>query len=172
MNLDWQLINSFSGWFSAAGTISAVVVSLYVSYSTRSTKISVTSGIYVFNENGGKTEYLGILVQNVGFRSFYINNDTCISIRVGWFRKRYIGIGRNHIDFTKSSNFPCKISEGEQAKLFIRLHDGQSRWIDGLKQGLLKGNSLSSLKIVVFPSIGKRVVRRFSREVMHEFKKT
>lgn len=171
-HLDWQLINSFSGWFSAAGTILAVVVSLYISYSTRSTRIAVTSGIYVFNENGGEAEYLGIFVQNVGFRAFYINKDTCISIRVGWLRKRYIGIGRNHIDFTKSSTFPCKIGEGEQAKLFIRLHDEQSRWIDGLKQDLLKGSSLSSLKIVVFPSIGKNVVRRFSREVMREFKKT
>ena len=172
MNLDWQLINSFSGWFSAAGTILAVAVSLYISFSARSTKIAVTSGIYVFDEDEGDVEYLGIFVQNVGFRAFYINNDSCISMRIGWFRKRHIGIGRNHIDFTKSSTFPCKIGEGEQARLYVRLHDEQSHWIDGLKQGLLKGSSLSSLRVVVFPNIGKSVVRCFSREVMREFKKT
>ena len=172
MHLDWQLINSFSGWFSAFGTILAVAVSLYISYSTRSTKIAVTSGVYVFNENERENEHLGIFIQNVGFRAFYIENYTCISLRSGWFRKKHIGIGKNHIDFDKSSNFPCKISEGEQAKLFIRLYDEKSRWIDGLKQGLLKGNSLSSLRVVVFPSIGKSVVRRFSKDVMREFKKT
>lgn len=172
MHIDWLLINSFSGWFSAAGTILAVAVSLYISFSSRSTQIAVTSGIYVFNEDDGDVEYLGIFVQNAGFRAFYINNYSCISIRVGWFRKRHIGIGRSHIDFTKSSTFPCKIEEGEQAKLFVRLHDDKLRWIDGLKQELLKGSSLASLKVVVFPSIGKRAVRCFSREVMHEFKKT
>lgn len=172
IHLDWQLINSFSGWFSAAGTILAVAVSLYISFSARSTKIAVTSGIYVFNENGRDVEYLGIFVQNAGFRAFYVNNESCISIRVGWLTKRYIGIGRSHIDFTKSSTFPCKIEEGEQAKLFVRLHDEQSHWIDGLKEDLLKGSSLASLKIVVFPSIGKSVARRFSKEIMREFKKT
>lgn len=50
MHPDWQLINSFSGWFSAAGTILAVAVSLFISFSARSTKIAVTSGIYLFNE--------------------------------------------------------------------------------------------------------------------------
>lgn len=172
IHLDWQLINSFSGWFSAAGTILAVVVSLYISFSARSTKIAVTSGVYVFNEDDRDVQYLGIFVQNVGFRAFYINNVSCISIRVGWFRKRHIGIGINHINFTKSSAFPCMIGEGEQAKLFVRLHDEESRWIDGLKQDLLKRSCLNSLKVVVFPSIGKSVVRRFSREVMREFKKT
>lgn len=171
MNLDWQLINSFSGWFSAAGTIFAVAVSLYISFSARSTKIDVTSGIYVFNEDEGDVEYLGIFVQNVGFRAFYINNHSCISIRIGWFRKRHVGIGRNHIDFTKSSTFPCKIGEGEEARLYVRLHDEQSHWMAGLKQNLLKGSGLSSLRVVVFPSIGKSVVRRFSKEVRREFKK-
>src|SRR5699024_12879363 len=128
MNLDWQLINSFSGWFSAAGTILAVAVSLYISYSTRSTKIAVTSGIYVFNEDGGEAEYLGIFVQNVGFRAFYINNDTCISMRGGWVRKKYIGIGKNRIDFTESSTFPYKIGEGKQAQWVDPHNDGQPRW--------------------------------------------
>ncbi|MDT8370729.1 MAG: hypothetical protein RQ783_01910 [Gammaproteobacteria bacterium] len=172
MHLDWQLINSFSGWLSAVGTILAVVVSLYVSFSARSTKISITSGVYIFDEGGKNIEYLGIFVQNVGFRAFYINNESCISIRVGWLKKRYIGIGRNYIDFTKSSTFPCKVGEGEQAKLFFRLHDQQSNWIDGLKEDLLQGISLASLKIVVFPSIGKSAVRRFSKDIMREFKKT
>src|SRR5699024_12427199 len=108
----------------------------------------------------------------VGFRAVEVSNGTGISIRVSVVRKKDIGSGKNHIDFTTSSTFPCKIGEGEQVKLFVRLYDGQPRGIDGVKQGLLKGNSLSSLKVVVFPSIGKSVVRRFSREVMREFKKT
>lgn len=172
MNLDWQLINSFSGWFSAAGTILAAVVSLYISYSTRRIKIAVTSGVYAFNEDGVEVEHLGIFVQNVGFRDFYINNATCISIRFGWCKKRYIGIGRKHINFTESSSFPCNVGVGEQAQLFVRLHDGQSRWIDELKQDFFKEGSLSSLRVVVFPSIGKAVVRRFSKQVMSEFNKT
>lgn len=172
MHLDWQFINSFSGWLSAVGTILAVVVSLYISFSARSTKIGITSGIYVFDEGGQKIRYLRIIIQNVGFRAFYINDSSCISIRVGWLKKRYIGIGRNYIDFTKSSSFPCKVEEGEEANLFVLLHDEKLNWIDGLKKDLLKGSSLASLKFVVFPSIGKSAVGCFSKEVMREFKKT
>ena len=74
---EWKFINSFSPWLSAIGTLLAVCVSLYISYSTRKIALQVSSGIIVFNENGADEEYLAINVINTGYRTVFLNNLVC-----------------------------------------------------------------------------------------------
>lgn len=45
---EWKFINSFAPWLSAIGTLLAVSVSLYLSYSTRKIALNISSGIYIF----------------------------------------------------------------------------------------------------------------------------
>lgn len=168
--MDWEFINGFSGWASAVTTLLAVIVSLCVSYSTRKVRMAIKSAIYIFNEQGKDVEYLVFFIQNTGFRTFHLNHHSCIVLRIGFFRKKFIGIGNSRIDFSKSSTFPCRLSEGDQINLFIRLHNGDGYWIDQLKKDFFSGYSLSSLRIVVFPGIGKHVAKRFDREVIREFR--
>lgn len=152
---DWKFINTFAPWFSAVGTFLAVCVSLYISHSTRKISLSISSGIFLFNENGVDEEYLGINVTNIGYRTVFLNNAVCISFQIGLFKKTNIGIGFKYIDASKSSTFPCKLGENETANLFIKINHDDVNWIKNFREEHLSGHSLSSLRIVVYPNVGK-----------------
>lgn len=153
---DWKFINSFAPWLSALGTLLAVAVSLYISFSTRKINLKISSGIYTFNENGIDEDYLGIQVTNIGFRTVYLNNFVSIAFRAGgFFNKTNIGIGHKYIDPDKSSNFPCKLGENEVAQVFIKIRNTDGNWLENFKKDHLSCRKISSLRIIVFPNIGK-----------------
>jgi len=153
---EWKFINTFAPWFSAIGTLLAVCVSLYISYSTRKIALSVSSGIFVFNENGVDEEYLAINVINTGYRAVFLNSLMCISFQVGLFKKTNIGIGHKYIDSHKSSSFPCKLGENETANLFLKINNNNINWLQNIKKKEhLRNHSLSTLRIVVYPNVGK-----------------
>lgn len=152
---DWKFINTFAPWFSAIGTFLAVCVSLYISHSTRKISLSISSGIFVFNEDGIDEEHLGINVTNIGYRTVFLNNAVSISFQIGLFKKTNIGIGFKYIDASKSSSFPCKLGENETANLFIKINHDDVNWIKNFREEHLSGHSPSSLRIVVYPNVGK-----------------
>lgn len=153
---DWKFINTFAPWLSALGTLLAVAVSLYISFSTRKINLKISSGIYTFNENDVDEDYLGIQVTNVGFRTVYLNNYVSISFQAGGFLNRTnIGIGHKYIDSDKSSKFPCKLGENEVAQLFIKINNDDGNWLESFKKDHFSCRKISSLKIIVFPNIGK-----------------
>lgn len=152
---EWKFINSFAPWLSAIGTLLAVCVSLYISFSTRKIALSISSGIFVFNENGVDEEYLAINVTNTGYRTVFLNSLICISFQVGLFKKINIGIGHKYIDSHKSSSFPCKLGENETANLFVKINNDNVNWLHNFKEEHLKKHSLSTLRIVVYPNVGK-----------------
>ncbi|MBT4733308.1 hypothetical protein HOB87_15285 [Candidatus Woesearchaeota archaeon] len=127
---EWKFINTFAPWLSAIGTLLAVAVSLYISYSTRKIALTISSGTYVFNENGIDEEYLAIYVTN-------------------------IGIGYKYIDANKSSNFPCRLGENETAHLFVKIENDEGNWLRNFRDEYLKKYWLSTLRIVVYPNVGK-----------------
>jgi hypothetical protein len=153
---EWKFINTFAPWFSAIGTILAVCVSLYIAYSTKKIALKIYSGIYnVSNEDGTGEEYLGIYVTNIGYRTVFLNSSETISFQVGWFKKKKFLIGRKYIDTHLSSIFPCKLGENETAKLFVKINNNNINWMQNFKDESLKNHSLSTLKIIVYPNVGK-----------------
>lgn len=152
---EWKFINSFAPWLSAIGTLLAVCVSLYISFSTRKIALSISSGIFVFNDNGSDEEYLAINVTNTGYRTVILNSLMCISFQVGLFKKTNIGIGHKYIDSHKSSSFPCKLGENETANLFLKINNSNTNWLKNFKKEHLKTHSLSTLRIAVYPNVGK-----------------
>jgi len=76
----WAFINTFAPWVSAVGTLLAVIVSLYISYSTRKISLKIYSDIYIFNEYEKDEEYIGIYVINTGYRTVFLNNTTCMMV--------------------------------------------------------------------------------------------
>src|SRR6266571_2505151 len=74
---DWQFINSFADWFSAFGTIGAVIVALYLASRDRMIRLKVNAGIRlllsetrsVHNNDG----YMNISVTNIGRRTAKVN---------------------------------------------------------------------------------------------------
>lgn len=166
---EWKFINTFAPWFSAIGTLLAVCVSLYISYCTRKIALSVSSGIFVFNENGVDEEYLTISVTNTGYRTVFLNSLMCISFQVGLFKKTNIGIGHKYIDSHKSSSFPCKLGENEAAHLFLKINNSNINWLQNFKKEHLKKYSLSTLRIVVYPNVGKPFKVKPDKTIMKEF---
>ena len=76
----WRFINTFAPWFSAIGTIAAVIVSLYLARARRPIKLEVRSGHRILVGDSSELkypEYIFIGAINVGHRVAYITN-------VGW----------------------------------------------------------------------------------------
>ncbi|MEI6269611.1 MAG: hypothetical protein WCP01_12085 [Methylococcaceae bacterium] len=165
---EWKFINSFAPWLSAIGTLLAVCVSLYISFSTRKITLSISSGIFVFNENGADEEYLAIYVTNTGYRTVFLNSLMCISFQVGLFKKTNIGIGHKYINSHRSSSFPCKLGENETANLFLKINNSNTNWLQNLKKEHLKTHSLSTLRIVVYPNVGKPFKVKPDKTIMKE----
>ena len=165
---EWKFINTFAPWFSAIGTSLAVCVSLYISHSTRKIALTVSSGVFIFNENGADEEYLTINVINTGYRTVFLNSHMCISFQVGLFKKTNIGIGHKYIDSQKSSGFPCKLGENETARLFLKINNSNINWLQNIKKEHLKKHSLSTLRIVVYPNVGKPFKVKPDKTIMKE----
>ena len=110
----WRFVNTFAPWFSAAGTVSAVVVSLWLARSQQRTRLSVSVGPRVIVGPGmvGPTpEFVAIFVANLASRPVRIIN---IGWRVGLFRKRYVM--QNASLRPLSSPLPIELAYGQDAK--------------------------------------------------------
>lgn len=165
---DFQFWTLIATWLAATGTLSAVIVSLYVLLSNRKISIAVSSDIYQFE---GENESLIIKLTNTGFRSTVINNSHCICFQVGRFKsKKFIGIGTNYIDQQNSSSFPCQLNEGETLSLVINMKNGEENWLQDFKAKYLKGVSLSTLKIVVYPNVGKSIKKTVGDTIIEELR--
>ena len=166
----WAFINTFAPWVSAVGTLLAVIVSLYISYSTRKISLKIYSDIYIYNEYEKDEEYIGIYVINTGYRTVFLNSTTCISFQVGLLKKRNIVIGWKHIDNAKSSNFPYRLGENETAYLFIKINNDDGDWLENFKKKMLKGYFLFSLRIIVYPNVGKPFKVKIGKNIKSRLK--
>lgn len=167
---DWKFINTFAPWLSAFGTLLAVCVSLYISYSTRKINLKISSGIYTFNENGTEVDYLSIQVINTGYRTAFLNSLASISFQFDDSpNKTNIGIGHEYIDPYKSSKFPCNIGENEMAQIFIKIHNNNENWLNNFKKDYLNHHKLSSLNIIAYPNIGKPFKAKPDKSIINAF---
>jgi hypothetical protein len=171
----WKFINTFAPWFSAFGTLSAVIVSLYLSRAEKPIKLEIRAGHRLIIEPGKKAkypEYLYISAINTGHRITTIIN---IGWKVGFIKKRHaIQIVPNHIS---SSSLPVKIDDGEEAKWLISL-DKEENWIENFSKDFLLPNprwNLLWVKLQIHTSIGKtfetRVEKGLREMLLEECKK-
>lgn len=139
------------------GTLSAVIVSLYLARRDSKVKLIVTAGHRVLVTPGQTRtpDYCSIRVTNVGFRPATI---TGIGWKVGLLKKKY-GIQTVH-GHPASSNLPVKLEYGDEASYLIGfLGDGTyPNWIDEFPIDFLSNNpkiSTLTLKVQAFTSVGK-----------------
>jgi len=152
----WEFVNTFAPWFSALGTIAAVVVSLYLVRARRPIKLEIRAGhrIIVGSVPEGKyPEFLFINAINVGHRAANITN-------VGWktgFLKTNHAIMFVQKD-TYSSGLPVKIEDGEEAKWLIPLDIEEENWIIRFSRDFLLPYprwNLFWLRVQIHTSVGK-----------------
>ena len=157
----WIFINTFAPWFSAIGTVSAVIVSLYLARKSKP-KLTVRVGHRIIITPGMKgpfPEYVAFSITNIGGRILKITN-------LGW----KIGLFRWKIDLLKektaiqptirdelSNTIPIDLKDGEMANYFIELKDDKN-WIKHFAKDFIESKSrilLLTLRFEVYTSIGR-----------------
>jgi hypothetical protein len=113
----WQFINSFAPWLSATGTISAVVMSLYLATRDKKIRLKVNAGLRKLVMPGQKlaqgTDIVSITVTNVGYRAATINS---LYWKVGFFKKAHIVQMPENL-----SALPTKLADGDEASFPLNL---------------------------------------------------
>ncbi len=165
---EWEFINTFAPWFSAIGTLLAVVVSLYFSYSNRKTSLMISASIFEFFQEGSQEteDYIFIQITNTSYKDVVIKN---FSWEFGLFKKQYIMPGFNTADHTKSTQLPVKLREGEMAQIAIKNID--NNYLEGFYRDFLKVSpfiNIHTLKINVCPSIGKCFKQKIDKTLKSE----
>ena len=126
---NWQLINSFAWWFSAIGTIGAVIVALALASRTHKINLKISAGHRViFGGNASPDhlpEVLAISVTNTGVR---VATVTHVGWRAGFFKKRYaLQMTETSHDLLSigitNSNMPATLEDGASASWYVRLSD-------------------------------------------------
>jgi hypothetical protein len=150
----WGFINSFAPWFSAIGTFSAVVVSLYFARKSSQARLKVSTGHRLIVERGRsdyKPEFVVFRVVNKGSREVKVTG-------IGWqsgFMKRRYGY-QDTGNSPHSSKMPIMIGHGEEAIYYLELRKGE-KWIEDFSEKFLLPHprwALLSLKPYANTSIG------------------
>lgn len=161
----WQLINSFAEWFSAVGTVAAVIVSLYLARQDQRVRLRITATIgNIFGDPtvDVKVDHLWITVTNVGRRTAVLNS---VAWRVGFLPAKLSRFGRKYaiqnFDLPNCTRLPAKLEDGDSASFMIPL----DRWLGYFAGDMFPRPHWLSLYFVTalaFASTGKAASVRVS----------
>jgi hypothetical protein len=126
----WELINSFSSWASAFGSLVAASVALHLANRAPrpSARVSVGRRLAVAGEKVTPIGYVCFSIVNVGYQPIRV---TSIGWRTGIFRKRYMMQG---FEPSVSDALPVVLSHGQEARWMtpvIRREDSWDRLFAG-----------------------------------------
>jgi hypothetical protein len=163
----WRFINSFAPWLSAIGTLSAVVVSLYMALRSSRLKFRVSAAISFLVPSGqviaSSPQYLTLKVTNQGFRDGMIQG---IAWRpTGIRRKAFVVIPP--VD-PFSTKLPSKLSYGEFAQFLFPISRFDTDAIDLLKwinRWWFPSVAARSLKFGVYTTTGQEFYVRLDRSL-------
>jgi hypothetical protein len=169
----WAFINSFAGWFSAFGSIAAVVTALYLARNQRKPKLRASISHKILFTQGmqnHRPEYICINAVNTGARNVRITN---LGGRVGYFKKQHFVILA--VLDGMSSKIPVEIEPGQEANWFLPFKiNPEMTWTEHIAQDLLKPNwkwKLRSLRFQVYTSVGSVFYAGIHTSLMDMLKK-
>jgi hypothetical protein len=156
-----NLFNAFGAWIAAIGTISAVIIALYLARLDRIIRVKLSVGHRMVGPGSNIAnyqDYCSIKATNIGSRKVTI---TGVGWKVGFFKKR---IYEQILSFPAyPSTMPITVADGEEATWFIPFNstDEHPNWIDTLPlEALGKHPKIlgRTLKIFVYTSVGKQII--------------
>lgn len=158
----WRFINTFAPWFSALGTVSAVIVSLYLARRNRRLDLKVDVSLQTLTEERGPSrDYVTISVVNLGGREATI---TGIGWKIGVFKKRRFAQIPGSSPY--STKTPARLKDGETAMFLMpvqRERDTEAWHLPVEDFGNFPVLKVYSLKGEVFTSVGKTFSVRADR---------
>jgi hypothetical protein len=170
-SLDWNFINGVSGLLTAIGTLSAVIVSLWLALRDTRIRLRVNVGIRkillegkAYDRVSQEPEFLIVTVTNIGRR--------VVTVRGLLWKNRLI---RRRFVFQMpgeaplSAQFPTKLQDGEQASFSVRLGAWASEndFADHIKRLIPKPGWLTIrfLRMLVRTSTGELVSAPIEKEL-------
>ncbi len=165
----WDFVNSFANWLSAAGTLAAVVVSLWLAGNTSRPKAKLSAGVRLIVERGVDVapEYLVLSVVNVGQTAFRV-------IWIGWRvrspKKRF---AMQLFDASLSSSLPANLEPNHEAYWFVPLAEGAKKWRSEFAGKMLMPHwcwTSRSLRFLARTSTGHVFVGRVDPELVSELR--
>ena len=161
----WSMIGT---WVAGMGTVSAVIVSLYLAISERKVSLSITSEIFVFDDNN---ERIIIKISNKGSRPVIIENNACIAFQAGWWKnKKNLGIGSNYIFLPNGIRFPYRLDLGDCLDFGINLVNQNGNWLENFKSTFLKNRSILTLRVIVYPNASKPIKVKPGKTIIQRLK--
>lgn len=128
---EWSVINGFANWFAAFGTISAVVVSLYLSTKggKRSANLSVSLMLMAEQGSDHHPEFIVYKLVNTGDRSFHPDS-------IGWVygKKKERSCFIQLFDRSLSNDLPTLQASGVASKWLFSVDD--QRWFSKMAESL------------------------------------
>lgn len=170
----WKFINTFAPWLSALGTISAVIVSLYLARRKDEPRLKINTNIrnLISDDIEGNQKYLFIEIINIGMRPVKIN---AVGWTIGLIKKQsFIQLlGKDQSDsvsMSYSSDFPVTLKDGEEARWLYSL-EKKNNWIDSFKKNLswCPRWDLYNMKIEVFTNHGIKHKAKIGKSLKNAF---
>lgn len=165
-NSEYQLYTLLISFFGAIGTISAVIVALYLARLNRKTSLQVNTDIFEFRDSPDN-EYIFIQVTNDGYQPVYIKN---ILFQYGIFNKKNIPVLEQYI-YSQQSNFnpPVhKLEVGEMIHLAIKKQFLHDIYKDFLSKSPMK--NIFTLKVIVSTTFNKVFKVKISSNIRNYLK--
>lgn len=153
-----QLWNVIGTWIASIGTVSAVIVSLWLSYTKGKLNLQVQAGHRLVVTPGieNMPEYCSIRVVNAGDKPA---NITHVGWETGWFKNK--GYFHQMFGTPGFDEVPKLIYEGQVANFMVplRLDNDEEDWIVKFPKSLAgeKGNirRIKGVRLVVTTSVGQ-----------------
>ncbi|WP_250464232.1 hypothetical protein [Caballeronia sp. GAFFF2] len=157
----WEIANAFASCVGAAGTLAAVIVSLWLAQRKEGLDLEVSANVRTLVGGGVEpSDFVVISATNKGSRSAKI-------LSIGW----RAGDGKSATHLVQlppgrdlmSAPLPVTIADGEQAQWFFPVADWLDNWPEAL--GERWEDRLTSLTLLVHPTYGPPFEAPASREL-------
>jgi hypothetical protein len=161
-----NLFNALGAWVAAIGTISVVIVALYLARLDRIIRVRLSAGHRLVGTGPVVSKYqdhCSIKAVNMGSRKVTI---TGVGWRVGFVKKRIYEQILSMPPYP--STMPITLADGEEATWLIPFDsmDEHPNWIDTFPREVLgKYPNLASksLRIFVYKSVGKPIIANIEK---------
>ncbi|MGH8655769.1 MAG: hypothetical protein ACREYE_27930 [Gammaproteobacteria bacterium] len=155
----WVFLNTFADWVAAIGSISAVVVALYLARRDDQARLDIGAGLRMLVLGAGLTdepeEVVTIRITNIGRRDVQVIG---LGWRIGIFKRRYLeqATSFNPLD----TPLPVRLRDGDEVFYRIPLTP-TSLWIDKFVSTCVgelpvrRVRRLNTLRVRVYTSVGR-----------------
>lgn len=167
----WSVIGT---WVAGAGTIGAVITSLWLAFHQNKIKLKVSAGhrILIRPHSEGTPDFCSIQVVNVGLRPAIVTH-------VGWQVRRWCKKKQmlQTFGYPEFDDVPKTLYEGEEANFLIPFvrSGGDEDWIVRFPQYMVGQDSwklIKTLKVTVHTSVGQRFKVKVERNLIQKLEES